>query len=149
MLLFKKLILDKLFFLAFIAAPAYWAFLLYFGQWHWFKSSIDWPLILLVVIAYPVVEELCFRGFLQEQLLTRAFARRQCLQITIANILCSLGFVALHAIYHTWAFALMVFIPSVVFGFFRDRYHSVIPGIILHSWYNSGTFWFLSLWQLF
>ncbi len=130
-------------------APLFWAWMAFLAQWHWFTNSIDWPLLLLVIVVYPVVEELCFRGFLQEQLLSLAFARRQYLQITIANILCSLAFVALHAIYHVWAFALMVFIPSLVFGFFRDRHHSVIPGMVLHSWYNSGTFWFLSLWQLF
>ncbi len=149
MLLLKKLTLDKFFLLAFIAAPLYWSSIVMLEQWHWFKSSIEWRLLFFVVIAYPIVEELCFRGFLQEQLLTQNFAKQQYFQITLANVLCSIAFVALHGIYHTWSFALMVFVPSLIFGFFRDRYQSVIPGIMLHCWYNSGTFWFLNLWLAF
>jgi membrane protease YdiL (CAAX protease family) len=34
-------------------------------------------------------------------------------------------------------------VPSLVFGYFRDRYDSVVPGAALHVFYNAG--WFLAV----
>jgi membrane protease YdiL (CAAX protease family) len=34
--------------------------------------------------------------------------------------------------------AILVFAPSLVYGFFRDRYNNLYPSIVLHSTYNAG-----------
>ncbi len=39
------------------------------------------------------------------------------------------------------ALAAATFCPSLVFGYFRDRYDSIAPGAALHVFYNAG--WFL------
>jgi membrane protease YdiL (CAAX protease family) len=33
-----------------------------------------------------------------------------------------------------------VFAPSLVFGYFRERYGSIAPGAVLHVFYNAGYF---------
>lgn len=105
----------------------------------------DWPLIkpwqfLLPVLLYPVVEEIVFRGLIQE-LLRDTVSRKSLGPVTIANLLTSLLFTALHFIYHAPLWAALVFFPSLVFGFFKDRTHQLIAPIILHVFYNAGYIW--------
>ena len=52
----------------------------------------------------------------------------------------SVLFVVMHMINSTPLFALTVFVPSLVFGYFRDYCNSVYPCIILHSAYNAMVF---------
>jgi membrane protease YdiL (CAAX protease family) len=56
------------------------------------------------------------------------------------NIVTSIVFTGFHFIAHPPGWAIAVIIPSLVFGFFRDRYQHVLPAIILHVFYNSGYF---------
>lgn len=101
--------------------------------------------LLLLVMVFPVLEEAAFRGWLQGRLLTLPQLRRSVWHLSLANALTSLLFVALHAVYHPPGWALAVFFPSLVFGFFRERYDSIIPGIALHCFYNSGYYILLAL----
>jgi len=140
-MLLNNLIKDKLFYLAVITAAVFWVFL---GLLTQPVFDLSWPVelpgkFLLLVLLYPLVEELVFRGVIQGWLLTRI--NRSWRGVSLANLLTSVLFVALHLWQHPplWAFA--VFVPSLIFGFFRDRYQSVIPAIILHSFYNLGYFW--------
>ncbi len=32
-------------------------------------------------------------------------------------------------------------LPSLVFGYFKDKYHSLTAPILLHVFYNAGFFW--------
>ena len=88
----------------------------------------------------PVIEEVLFRGFLQGELLRTEFGRRQVIWLSYANVLASLAFVALHFLRHPPAWAIAVFIPSLVLGFFRERHASLYPPILLHVYYNTGYF---------
>ncbi len=97
-----------------------------------------------VLLLYPVVEELAFRGAIQDFLSTK-LKNLSYYKISLANVLTSLLFVATHLIYHSLLWALLVFIPSLIFGYFKDRTNSVIPGIILHIFYNSIYFYFAKL----
>lgn len=136
---------DPLFFAAVAAALLYWLALYLITQ-----PDIDagWPIreplrFLYPALLYPVVEEWIFRGFVQE------FAHRQLRPwrlgpLTHANILTSLLFTALHFINHPPLAAAMVFIPSLVFGFFKDRSGRLAAPIALHIFYNSGYFWLLT-----
>jgi hypothetical protein len=136
---------DPLFLVAVLAGLVTWL-VLYFLQ----QPAVQWgwPLIrpwqfLLPVLLYPVVEEIVFRGLIQE--LVRDHISRQSLgPVTIANLLTSLLFAGLHFIYHAPLWAALVFFPSLVFGFFKDRTHHLVAPIILHVFYNAGYLWLFS-----
>lgn len=93
------------------------------------------------MIVYPVLEEFAFRGLLQETFFAQTWGKKNWLNISLANLLTSVLFVLAHFFYHQPLWALSVFIPSLVFGFFRDKYQSVIPSILLHIFYNFGYIW--------
>jgi hypothetical protein len=61
--------------------------------------------------------------------------------LTHANLLTSLVFTALHFIAHPPLWAAAVFLPSLLFGFFKDRSGTLAAPILLHVFYNSGYFW--------
>lgn len=80
--------------------------------------------ILLIVIAAPVTEEICFRGMLFGGL-------REKLPRIAAALICGLIFGALHAITGVTAVP-----PLIVFGFLLallyERTGSIVPGMLLH-----------------
>lgn len=104
-----------------------------------FASSFEfhWKLWLSLVIWQPVVEEILFRGILQGQLKKTAWGPRSWLNITAANVVTSILFAAIHLVSNAPLFALAVFVPSLVFGYFRDSCNSVYPPILLHSVFNA------------
>lgn len=97
--------------------------------------SIGW-IILSTVIVYPVLEELAFRGALQGWLLSRPWGGRSYAGLTLANVMTTAAFSALHFLYHPPLLSASVAIPSLVFGFFRERDGTVYPSIILHALFN-------------
>ncbi|HXF29911.1 MAG TPA: CPBP family glutamic-type intramembrane protease [Solirubrobacterales bacterium] len=84
--------------------------------------------VLLIVVAAPVSEEICFRGMLFGGL-------REKLPRLAAALLCGLIFGALHAITGITAVP-----PLIVFGFLLallyERTGSILPGMILHMLNN-------------
>ncbi len=130
---------DKLYWAAIMAAPLFClGFLL-----TQVPFSIDWqkPLsypqkFILLSFIYPVLEEMVFRGLLQGGLhkwLMRGWLWKG---ISWANVLTSLVFMLAHFINHSWYWAVTVLGPSLIFGYFRDKYQSITPSIILHVFYN-------------
>lgn len=93
----------------------------------------------LACIAYPVVEELLFRGTIQPAL-ARRWPLRALPGISAANFHTSLLFALAHLFFHPPALALATYFPSLVFGHLRDRSGSVVPGTIVHAVYNLGFF---------
>ncbi|QKT04363.1 JDVT-CTERM system CAAX-type protease [Ectothiorhodospiraceae bacterium 2226] len=141
---------DPLLWLALAAALPVWAVI------AWWRPLADpaWPLALpatfaLLVLVYPVVEELVFRGALQGALLSRAWGRRRWGPVSLANGLTTAAFVSLHLLYQPWAWALAVVAPSLVFGYFRERHGSVWTPIVLHVTYNAGFFWLFGVGEEF
>lgn len=126
-----------------MAAPVVWA-LLFFAVRP--TPDLAWPLrapgrFLLLVLVYPVLEEIVFRGALQGALRARPHARHALFGLTLANVYTSLMFTGLHFFSHPPLWALAVMIPSLVFGYFRDRHDSLAAPIALHIFYNAGFFW--------
>ncbi|CAC9434252.1 hypothetical protein [uncultured Gammaproteobacteria bacterium] len=80
--------------------------------------------------SHPIIEELVFRGLIQDYLHTKF--TNTVAQLSLANILTTILFVLLHLIYHPILWALAVFVPSLIFGYFKDRFGCVLPAIILH-----------------
>jgi membrane protease YdiL (CAAX protease family) len=131
---------DTLFWLAVMAGPLCWL-LLYLllrpatPQWTWpLAAPADY---LLPVLFYPVLEEIVFRGLLQE-LAQEYISRRTLGPISLANLLTSLVFTGFHFLNHAPLWAALVFFPSLVFGFFKDRHGTLTAPILLHAFYNAG-----------
>jgi len=126
-----------------MAAPVFWA-----GLWWWTAPQLDllWiarePLrFVLPGLAYPVLEEIVFRGGLQTFLLRYPRGRTSWGGFTLANIVTSGAFAALHLFIHAPLWSIAAFLPSIAFGYFRDRHSSLGSPIALHVFYNSGYFW--------
>lgn len=96
-------------------------------QWLW------------LVLVTPVLEELAFRGFLQTELRQRLAWRMG--RISLANVLTSGVFVGLHCWQSQTLLAAAVFVPSLIFGYFKDRFNTVKPSIFLHGVYNAAYFY--------
>ena len=96
------------------------------------------------VLIYPILEELVFRGWVQE-VITNRIKQNLLFQLSYANIITSILFVSLHLFNQPVFWALLVFFPSLIFGYFKDRTNSVLPSIILHVFYNAGFFYFVLL----
>lgn len=101
------------------------------GWWAWAS----------LVLVQPLLEELVFRGILQGQALqltSRGGPPRRLGPVTLANVLVTAGFVALHLRNQPLAWALAVAAPSLVFGHLRERFASVWPAVLVHAVYNAG-----------
>lgn len=125
---------------ALAAAPLFWAILCWIEQPSftpgWIlraPAQFLWP-----VFVIPVLEELVFRGWLQTALGER-WPRRYG-PLSLANLITSVTFAALHFFQHAPLWAASVFLPSLVFGYFRERHAGVVSPILLHIWYNAGYF---------
>lgn len=130
---------DRLFWLAVLAGPVSWVALFFLLQpvpeWAWpFRMPAEY---LMPVVIYPVLEEVVFRGLLQE--LVRDYVSQQHFgPLSLANLLTSLVFTGFHFLNHAALWAALVFFPSLVFGFFKDRYRTLTAPILLHGFYNAG-----------
>ncbi|WP_051347110.1 JDVT-CTERM system glutamic-type intramembrane protease MrtJ [Thiomicrorhabdus chilensis] len=138
-LVFKgKFLQEKWFYLALVLSPLALAVgLLWFSE-LFSPFEITWMALFIMVFWQPLIEELFFRGLLQGKLFQQTWFQESLAGISRANIVVSILFVATHFIYHPPLWALAVFIPSLIFGWFRDRYDSVLPSILLHAFYNAS-----------
>lgn len=132
---------DRRFLIALALGPFAWLLLLLFSGP---ARSLPQPGMLLPVVVYPVLEEIVFRGGVQGWLSGYEFNRSALFGFSSANWLTSLLFVAAHLFAHSPLWALSVLLPSLLFGFFRDAYRSILPGIALHVFYNAGFFLLLA-----
>jgi len=103
----------------------------------------------MLIVVYPVAEELVFRGLMQDWVRNLPWGQAQFVGITCANGITSVLFVGCHFFSHPPLAAASVLAPSLVFGYFRDRYSGQIPmhllsPMLLHVWYNAG--YFLLFW---
>jgi membrane protease YdiL (CAAX protease family) len=94
--------------------------------------------LLKVVLIYPVIEEIIFRGFIQSWIARRW--KQTLFKLSAANLITSGIFAMLHLIQHNAVWALATFIPSLIFGYSLERYNRLLAPIILHGTYNGGYF---------
>ena len=126
-----------------MAAPLFWGVLFWLT-----RPAVDvlWPLtapivFLMPALVYPVIEEIAFRGAAQGALWKTRLADVTLGPLSGPNLLTSVAFTGLHVWLRPGWFALGVIVPSLIFGYFRDRYHGIVPSILLHVFYNAGFFW--------
>ena len=133
---------DPLFYAALVTGLLFWLALYIIQQpviqWGW-PLREPWQ-FLLPVLFYPVVEEIIFRGLIQE-LFHDYISHQLPGPVSIANLLTSVLFTGMHFIYHVPLWAALVFFPSLVFGFFKDRTGRLTAPILLHVFYNAGFLW--------
>jgi hypothetical protein len=128
---------------AILAAPLYWSVLALFinSPPASIKLSTDPKRLILLVIVYPILEEIVFRGALQGWLRRKSWGLRHRFGVTNANILTSIVFAAFHLIRRPNIWSAGVILPGLVFGFFRDRYGNLYAPMALHIFYNAGLIW--------
>ena len=104
------------------------------------RHAVTGLLLLSLVLWQPLVEELLFRGVLQGLLLGTAFGASGRWGLSVANVATSLAFMAVHLVNQPTILAIGVFIPSLLFGLFRDRSGSILPPLALHVLFNGAFF---------
>lgn len=97
----------------------------------------DIATFLLLVVWQPVIEEILFRGIIQERLRCLPWARLQILGLSVANCITTALFVCAHLAQHSIGWALAVAVPSLAFGHFRERHRQIYSAILLHATYNA------------
>jgi len=133
---------DDVFWLILTLGPITWTVMLFIltptDNWTWPLQN-PW-VFLLPVLIYPVLEEIVFRGLIQDWIAgktSKAFGI-----LTLANLITSVLFAASHLIYQTPLWAALIFFPSLIFGWFRERHDTLGSPILIHVWYNFGMVWF-------
>ncbi|MFT7223395.1 MAG: membrane protease YdiL (CAAX protease family) [Cellvibrionaceae bacterium] len=92
---------------------------------------------LWLVLIYPVLEEIVFRGLIQDYC-NRKFKGSRCGVISYANFSTSIVFASAHLFHHSLLWSILAFFPSLLFGFARERYNNLTAPIVLHVFYNLG-----------
>jgi hypothetical protein len=99
--------------------------------------SLAWHALLVKAF----VEEFFLRFLLQDSLLSFAVLRDRLGPVSTANILASLLFAGLHLFSHSLLGSLLVFFPSLIFGYVWERYGRLWVPVVLHFFYNACLFY--------
>lgn len=117
---------------------------LWFALYLWAEPALNlrWPLnqpavFLQLVLLYPLLEEIVFRGAVQTTA-HRYLPSRSLGPISLSNLVTSFLFTAMHFLYHSPLWASLVIIPSLVFGYFKERHGTLSAPVLLHVCYNTG-----------
>ena len=101
------------------------------------RLSTDMRSLFFLIVFYPVVEELAFRGVIQEFIASKTKRYHSFFNLTVANVVTSILFVMMHFVHHTPLWAMLVFVPSLIFGYFKEQYGHIGASIFLHMFYNA------------
>ncbi|WP_291319816.1 JDVT-CTERM system glutamic-type intramembrane protease [Desulfonatronospira sp.] len=110
--------------------------LLMLGLTAWFLPDPGFTPALWWLAAMAFVEELIFRGLIQEGIHRLLRYRFRIGPITLANLAASVLFAGTHLLTQPTGWALATFFPSLVFGFVWDRHRSVTGCFVIHLFYN-------------
>jgi membrane protease YdiL (CAAX protease family) len=125
---------------AMLAAPVFVIFYNNLFQQQSFDLNLvhfDINALFFLILFYPVLEEFVFRGVIQEYIASKTKQYPSFFYLTVANIVTSVLFVLMHFIHHTPLWAMLVFIPSLIFGYFKEQYRHIGASIFLHMFYNA------------
>lgn len=120
-----KAFLDPLFYMLLSAG---------LGGWFMGRPDVHFTWDRLLVKAF--IEEFFFRFLLLEALLRIIPQRLKLGPVSLANVLVSGCFCAMHMLTQSFFWAAMTFFPSLLFGFAWERYRSLIPVTLIHFSYN-------------
>lgn len=131
----KNFYKDHVFISLVLIPIPFWLFLYIYNG---FQQIEDLKLFLTLILVYPILEEILFRGLIQSTI-AKQFSKNW-LIISQANLITSALFVSLHFISHPPLWALAVVIPSITFGYIQERVNNILAPITLHATYNAGYF---------
>ena len=106
------------------------------------RSSFRTAAILLI---FPVLEEIVFRGLIQDYLSNKITDWDSFLGITWANWLTTLLFCATHLVTRSLLVASLVIVPSLLLGALRDRGFSITALAAIHVYWNGGVYLLIGL----
>ena len=132
---------DSAFLLLLALGPMAWLSIIGVFTFQPLPRHVIWsPAFLSIALWQPMFEELFFRGIVQGHLLQSMARQKAWFSLSTSNLLTSVLFSSAHLPSHSISWSLLVFVPSLCFGFARDRFGSVYPSIALHVFYNTGYF---------
>lgn len=134
---------DRLFWSAMCLGPVAWYLLLKLNG-PLDDRTVPWVALFWIGFVYPILEEFIFRGVLQPALYENNTLASSFAGVSLANVITSLLFAAMHLINQPPLWAALVFLPSIVFGWARDRYGYIHASVVLHIFYNAGFVWFFA-----
>lgn len=123
-----------------LSDPLFWL-LAGFGLIGFALPAPGYEYVWYVLLLKAFVEEFFLRYLFQDALLRVASLRDRLGPLSTANILASLLFVALHLFSHSLFWSLLVFFPSLVFGYAWERYGRLWVPVALHFFYNACLFY--------
>ncbi|MBX3329974.1 MAG: JDVT-CTERM system CAAX-type protease [Nitrospira sp.] len=130
---------DSVFLFLLALGPMVWLTMIGFLTFQPLPWHTIWsPAFLSIALWQPLFEELLFRGIVQGHLLQSMAGQKTWFGLSTSNLLTSFLFSLAHLASHSLSWSLLIFIPSLCFGFVRDRFGSVYPSIALHAFYNTG-----------
>jgi len=132
----------------------FWLIILIVAGFAWFGFRLMYGSIVVppifdiftFVLFAPVAEELFFRGVIQDAIFIKVQQKSfgitfdSLLGLSVANLLTSIFFSLLHIPFWGVPHSLLVFFPSLAFGFLYDKSGRLLYPIILHAIYNLNTF---------
>lgn len=133
---FMPLFRDGQFYLALLVAPLVLTVLAWATPSLFVGLRPEEVTVRMLVLWQPVVEEILFRGFIQGSLEKTGAGRTHLAGVTTANVVTSLLFAFAHLFNQAPVWAMLVFFPSLIFGYFRSRHESIIAPVLLHIAYN-------------
>jgi len=141
----ERLLSDRQFLLALIAGCSI-SFVAGALAGEYVTSETGFLVVAFFIFVVPLCEEIVFRGVVQNYFGRKTAGVQYPARLSPANLITSLLFTLSHLVYNANLFAWLAFFPGLVFGYFRERYNSLLPGIILHSAFNSALIsgWYLS-----
>lgn len=131
----KEILLDKSYIIALLLPCPIW---IYFSDLDGI-NYLSANQVLTLLILFPVTEEVFFRGIIQPTI-HKKFSKTWH-SLSIANVLTSLLFSLSHLFNHNPFWALSTFFPSLIFGWAKDRYNTLLAPLLLHCYYNMGWFY--------
>ena len=125
-----------------VGAPVVWAAIAWiFGPDSDFGSFARWPLrAVAILLIFPVLEEIVFRGLIQDYISVKLSTWDIYLGITSANWVTTLLFCLTHLVTRSFIVALLVIVPSLVLGSLRDKGFSIKALAAIHVYWNGGVY---------
>jgi membrane protease YdiL (CAAX protease family) len=126
-----KFLYSYEFYLSILAAQLFYA-LLFVLNVHRISINVD-TVFFINQLNIALFEEMIFRGFVLGFFLS--YTTKRLYSLSFANILTAFVFAMFHLFNHPALWAMLTFIPGLIFGYFREKY-SIYPAVILHFIYN-------------
>ena len=98
-----------------------------------------------ILLIFPVLEEIVFRGLIQDYLSNKTTDWDSFLGITWANWLTTLLFCVTHLVTRSMLVASLVIVPSLLLGALRDRGFSIKALAAIHLYWNGGVYLLIGL----